>query len=72
MATAAKRERPFARVRERRGMTLDQAAYRMRITPGYLRALELGRSPLCFGLAQQMARVYECGLMELRQREEGR
>lgn len=67
---ALKREKPFARVRERRGLSLAQAAGRMRVSPTYLRALELGRSPLCYMLALKMAKVYDCSLPDLRMRSD--
>jgi transcriptional regulator with XRE-family HTH domain len=52
--------RPFAVRREELGLSLHRAAARLRVSPRYLRTLELGRAPLSLVLAQRMALQYGC------------
>lgn len=52
------RERPFAACRRAAGLTLHQAAARLRVNAHYLRTLELGHSPLSIRLAGRMATEY--------------
>lgn len=58
--------RVFAGIRAQRGYTLEQAALLLRVTPRYLRSIELGHTPLSYVLAMRMTRVYQCELMDLR------
>lgn len=57
--------RPFADVRERRGLTLFWAAIALGISRSYLRQLELGQRPLSLALAERMAVVYRCSVDDL-------
>ena len=57
--------KPFARIREDRGISLQLAAARLRMCPQHLRALEKGRKPLGYTVAQQMAKFYGCTVWEL-------
>jgi transcriptional regulator with XRE-family HTH domain len=66
-------ERPFADLRRQAGLDLDTAAFRLRRSPRYLRAVELSRVPLSMSLARNMAAEYGCTLQELiRPAEAGR
>lgn len=58
-------ERPFAESRRVPGLSLARAAARLGICESYLRALELGRQPLSYGLACRMASQYGVGLAAL-------
>lgn len=58
-------ERAFAHYRRERGLSLDQAAARLRISPGYLKALEAARVPLSLPLAGRMALEYSVSLQAL-------
>jgi transcriptional regulator with XRE-family HTH domain len=58
-------ERPFARVRRELGLSLDQAAARLRLTPRYLRSLELSAGPLTQPLAARMSVAYGAALNTL-------
>jgi transcriptional regulator with XRE-family HTH domain len=60
-----KRERAFAGYRQKAGLSLHRAATRLRISPGYLRALERGRVPLSLALAQRMAGEYGARIDDL-------
>src|SRR5437870_2800466 len=51
-------ERPFAGRRRELGLCLHRAAARLRISPRYLRGLELGRIALSLRLAERMATEY--------------
>lgn len=57
--------RPFADRREELGLSLESAAARLRISPGYLCALERGRAPLSAVLAARMAVQYASTLTAL-------
>jgi transcriptional regulator with XRE-family HTH domain len=57
--------RPFADIREKRGLDLARAACRLGLNPRYLRQLELGRRPLSLPLAERMARAYGCSVDDL-------
>ncbi len=58
-------ERAFAIRRRALGLSLDRAAARLNLNPRYLRALELGRSPLSLPLAGRMAGEYACTVGDL-------
>jgi transcriptional regulator with XRE-family HTH domain len=63
--SAGPRSRPFAFRRIQLGLNLDRAAARLGCHPRYLRALELGRSPLSLPLAERMAVEYSTTVSEL-------
>jgi len=65
----AKRGRPMESVlkqtRERAGMTLEHAAKRLRISPGYLLQIENGHRGVGAPRAAQIAELYALGKEEL-------
>ncbi|MFN3649732.1 MAG: helix-turn-helix domain-containing protein [Armatimonadota bacterium] len=58
-------ERPFADRRREAGLTLFQAAIRLRISEDHLRRLERGRAPLSLRIAGKMAAEYGCTVQAL-------
>lgn len=58
-------QRPFALIRAQSGISLDRAAIRIGISPGYLRQLERGTAALSFRVAGKMAAAYGCRLSDL-------
>jgi len=45
--------------REKSGMTLEDAARKLRISPGYLHQIEKGDRGVGFDRAQQIAQIYD-------------
>ncbi|HZG57739.1 helix-turn-helix transcriptional regulator [Paenibacillus sp.] len=58
-------ESMLKRTRERAGMTLEHAAKRLRISPGYLLQIENGHRGVGVPRAAQIAELYELGKEEL-------
>ena len=51
-----------AEMREKAGVTFDQAARRLMVQRRYLRAIERGSRRLPYGLALRMAALYRCSV----------
>jgi transcriptional regulator with XRE-family HTH domain len=60
MAASPTNRPPAVAARERAGLTLEAAARRALVTPGYLRRVERNGPP--FNLAIRLARIYGCPL----------
>ncbi len=51
--------------RERRGLTVQEASCLLNVSRRHLERVEAGYEKLSVGLSSKMARVYQCGQLQL-------
>ena len=51
--------------RENRGLTLREAAVLLNVSSRHLERVEAGYEKLSLGLSERMARLYQCGVLQL-------